>query len=120
MSELKPRRNIVAYIIVVWMAINILLLGSMIPGDTQDVNNYIEVALFATAIVGLLTFRKVGAGFATGVLCITLSTSMGNVLLGYYTNLLGEPFAYINALRIVVNAVLAAYMFRSIFANQFR
>jgi hypothetical protein len=114
------KRPVGIYLIIVWMAINLVLLALMIPGDHSDLNNYIEPILWAASMAGLLTMKKAGAAFATSVLCITLSTSMFNVLIAYYTGNTGEPVAYVNALRIVINAVTVVYMFKSIFAGKFK
>jgi hypothetical protein len=102
------------------MTINVLLFLAMIPGDPQDLNNYIEVILWIPSIVGLLMMTKWGAALSVSVLSITLGTSMGNVLLAYYLAVLHEPFAPINALRIVINAAAIVYLFKKIFSNKFR
>jgi hypothetical protein len=96
----KTKRPIGICLILVWMALNLLLFIIMIPGDSTDINNYIEVILWVASIGWLATMKKAGGAFAVAVLCITLGTSMFNVLLGYYTNTLGELFVYVNALRI--------------------
>ncbi len=120
MEPAKSSRTLGVIVIAVWMILNLVLLALMIPGDLPDINNYIEVALWIAAAAGLLSMRKAGAAFAIAVLCITLSTSMGNVLLAYYYNVIGEPVAYVNALRIALNAVAIIYMFKQIFTGKFR
>ena len=102
------------------MIVNIVLFALLIPGDPTDLNNYIEVILWVVSIAALFTMRKAGAAFATVVLCMTLSTSMGIVLLAYYNNLVMEPVAYVNALRIAINALAVVYMFKNIFAGKFK
>ncbi len=92
----------------------------MIPGDAEDLNNYIELVLWIPSIVGLLLMKKWGIALTTAVMCITLGTSRGNLLLAYYTNLMTAPFAYVNALRIIVNAAIAVFLFRSIFQIRFK
>ena len=122
MSENTQHRQKITvgiYVVAVWMVINVLLLALLIPGDLPDLNNYIEVILFVAGIIGLLTMKKAGAAFATVVLTITLSTSMGIVLLSYYSNLTTEPVFYINALRIAINAALIVYMFKTIYAGKY-
>ena len=116
----KSPRTATTYLIIAWMAINLLLMVLLIPGDSADLNNYIELILWSASIVGLWTMKKAGAALSTSVLCITLSTSMGIVLLAYYNNLMLEPVAYINALRIVINAAIIFYMFKNIFANKYK
>ncbi len=121
MSEnTNPAKTTATYLIIVWMTINILLLILMIPGDSADLNNYIELILWIVSIAGLWTMKKWGAALTTAVLCITLSTSMGNVLLTYYNNLMTEPVAYVNALRIIINAAIIVYLFKNIFAKKFK
>ncbi|MFA5365858.1 MAG: hypothetical protein WC325_11815 [Candidatus Bathyarchaeia archaeon] len=116
----KPPKTAATYLILAWMAINLLLMVLLIPGDIEDANNYVELILWSASIVGLWTMKKAGAALTTAVLCITLSTSMGIVFLAYYNNLMLEPVAYINALRIVINAAIIVYMFKNIFANKYQ
>ncbi|MFB3888186.1 MAG: hypothetical protein ACE14S_01745 [Candidatus Bathyarchaeia archaeon] len=106
-------------IIIAWMALNVALLMLLIPGDLEDLNNYIEFVLWIASIAGLATMRKAGAAFATAVLCVTLGTSLGNVLLAYYSGVMGHPVAYVNGLRIAVNAAAAAYMFKRMFEGKY-
>ena len=89
----------------------------LLPSDSSDPNNYIELALWVTSIIGLLTMKKVGAAFTIIVLCITLSTSMGIVI--YYGN---EALVagIINGLRIIINIVAVILLFRLVFANRFK
>lgn len=108
------------YLLIAWMTINVLLFLILIPGDAADVNNYIEVILWTTAIASLLTMHKAGAAYTISVLCITLSTSMGIILLAYYEGMLTEPVGYINVLRIIVNIAAVVYLFKLVFANKFR
>jgi hypothetical protein len=68
----------------------------------------------------LVMMKKWGAALTVAVLGITLGTSTGNVLLAYYLSMLHEPFAHVNALRIVVNAVAIVYLFKCIFSGKFR
>jgi hypothetical protein len=116
----KPNRQIGVYIILVWMVLNTALLALMIPGDSTDLNNYIEPVLWVASIMGLAAMKKEGVALAITVLGITLGTSLSNVLISYYTGHLGEPVGYLNALRIVVNAVAIIYLYRSIFDGKFK
>jgi len=104
----------------VWMVLNLVLMALMIPGDAEDVNNYVEVVLWVCSIAGLGVRKRWGAALAIAVLGITLGTSMGNVLMAYYTGTLQLLFAPVNALRIVVNAVAVVYLFRCVFRGVFR
>lgn len=108
------------YAVVAWMIVNIAVFLLLIPGDQQDLNNYIELILLAASVAGLFTMKKAGAALATAVSCIAIGNSTGNVLLAYYSNLMTEPVAYINALRIVLNVVAVVYLFRQLFAGKFR
>lgn len=93
------------------MAINILFMVLMIAnGDVEDLNNWIEIAIWAVSIVGLLSMKKWGAVFAIFTLCYTLSTSIG-ILIHYQI--------WLNAVRVIINAAVIIYLFRSIFAELF-
>ncbi|MCW4009620.1 MAG: hypothetical protein NWF05_03250 [Candidatus Bathyarchaeota archaeon] len=116
----KPERPIGIYFILVWMVLNTVLLALMIPGDPEDLNNYIEPVLWVASMVGLAAMKKAGAAWATTVLGITLGTSLYNMLISFYTGNLGEPVGYVNALRIAVNAIAIVYLYRCIFAGKFK
>ncbi len=115
-----PRRGLTIYLIVVWMVLNVALFALMLPGDPNDINNYIEPILWVFSIVGLLSMRKAGAALTVSVMCITLSTSMGIILLAYYAGAIGEAVTYVNALRIVINSAIIVYLFKAIFAGKFK
>ncbi len=116
----EAQRATGVYAVIAWMVVNVVLFALMIPGDAADVNNYVEVALWACSAAGLCLNRRWGAALAITVLGVTLGTSMGNVLLAYYTGTLQLLFAPVNALRIVVNAVAIVYLFRCVFRGEFR
>jgi hypothetical protein len=97
------------FAIAFWMAINIFLMITLITnGDWQDLNNWIEIALWAVSIPALLSMKKWGVAFAVFTLIYTLSTSMG--ILIYYQ-------IWINALRVIINATIIIYLFRRIFSK---
>ena len=110
MSENKSSRSPVICLIVVWMAINILIMLLMLPEDYMDPNNLIERVLWASSIAGLLSMKKWGAALATFTLCYTLSTSVG--ILIYYQ-------IWLNAVRFI-NIPFILYMFKSIFEGKFK
>jgi len=110
MSENKSSRSPAIYLIVVWMAINILIMLMMLPEDYMDPNNWIELMLWASSIAGSLLMKKWGVALATFTLCYTLSTSVG--ILIYYQ-------IWINAVRFI-NIPLILYMFKSIFEGKFK
>ena len=93
------------------MAVNVLLMLMLLPEDYMDLNNWIELGLWASSIAGLLSMKKWGAALTTFTLIYTLSISVSIVI--YYQ-------IWINVIRIIINAILTAYMFRSIFANKFK
>jgi uncharacterized membrane protein (DUF2068 family) len=103
-----------------WMVLNLVLMALMIPGDAEDLNNYVEVVLWVSSLVGLWLMKRWGAALAVTTLGVTLGTSMGNVFMAYYLDMLGELFAPVNALRIVVNVVAVVYLFRCLFRGVFR
>jgi len=110
MSENKSSRSPAIYLIVVWMAINILIMLMMLPEDYMDPNNWIELMLWASSIAGSLLMKKWGVALATFTLCYTLSTSVG--ILIYYQ-------IWINVVRLI-NIPLILYMFKSIFEGKFK
>lgn len=77
MPENKSSRLPEVYLIVVWMAINILIMLMMLPEEYMDPNNWIELMLWVSSIGGLLSMKKWGVALATFTLCYTLSTSVG-------------------------------------------
>ncbi|MCW4005377.1 MAG: hypothetical protein NWF04_02085 [Candidatus Bathyarchaeota archaeon] len=104
------------YMLLVWMVINIVFFVISIPGDPEDLNNYIEPLLWAGSAVGLFSMRKTGAAFATTVLGITMGTSMFNVI---YFGFNGPAVGAINGLRIIINAIAIAYTYKLIYQNKF-
>jgi len=100
------------YGIAAWMILNIVLMGIiLLNGDTADLNNWIEIVLWATSIAGLLSMRKWGVAFAIFVLVYTLSTSVG--ILIYYG-------VWINAVRVAVNVPVIVYLFKALFEGKFK
>jgi hypothetical protein len=72
--------------------------------DTADFNNWVEIALWVSSIVGVFSMKKCGAAFAIFI----LSTSMNNVI--YYG-------IWINAVRVIINIPIIIYLFRKIFSK---
>jgi hypothetical protein len=103
------RRPVAMFAIAFWMAINVFLMITLITsGDWQDLNNWIEIALWAISIPALLSMRKWGIAFALFTLIYTLSTSMG--ILIYFQ-------VWLNALRVIINAAIVIYLFRRILSK---
>jgi hypothetical protein len=109
MSQSTNKRSPVMFAIAFWMAVNIMLMITLIAGgDWQDLNNWIEIALWAASIPALLSMKKWGTAFAIFTLIYSLSTSMG--ILIYFQ-------IWINALRIIINIPIIIYLFRRIFSK---
>jgi hypothetical protein len=107
--------GMVLYAIVAWAVLNILLLASSIfGGDSRDLNNYIEIALWIAAIPALLSLRKWGLGFAIFTFTYTLSTSVG--ILIYY--LASSPAVWPNIIRVIANVPLIIYLFKAVFEGK--
>ena len=106
----KSNRSSIIYLIVVWMIVNIILMILMLPEDFMDLNNWIELGLWVTSIIGLLSMKKWGAAFVIFTLCYTLSTSVGIII--YYQ-------IWLNVIRVIINMPLIFYMFKKIFDNYF-
>ncbi len=98
------------------MAINILILAlSLLGGDTTDLNNYIEICLWAASIVGVLSMRKWGVAFAIFALSYTLAASVYNLI--YFLSV--NPNLWPNALR-VINIPIVIYLFKKIFDGKLK
>jgi hypothetical protein len=107
----SAKRTPIIIALTIWSIINIALMALLIlSGDVQDINNYIEVALWALTIPALLSGRKWGAAFAIAVLMYTLSTSVG--ILIYYQ-------VWLNAVRLI-NIPAAILLFKALFDGKFR
>jgi hypothetical protein len=112
MLQTTIKRQSAMFAIAFWMTINIFLMITLIAsGDVEDLNNWIEIALWAISIPALLSMKKLGAAFAIFALIYTLSTSMG--ILIYYQ-------VWINALRVIINAAVIIYLFRALFKGNFK
>ena len=107
----QSSRGPVIYLMLVWMAVNVLLMLMLLPEDYMDLNNWIELGLWSSSIAGLLSNKKWGASLVTFTLIYTLSLSVSIVI--YYQ-------IWLNLLRIVINAILTVYMFRSLSADKFK
>ena len=109
--EAAAKRAPIIISLSVWAVINIALMALLIiSGDWQDINNWIEVALWTLSIPALLSGKKWGAAFAIAVLMYTLSTSVG--ILIYYQ-------VWINAVRLI-NIPAAILLFKALFDGKFR
>jgi hypothetical protein len=107
----SAKRTPIIIALTIWSIINIALMALLIlSGDVQDINNYIEVALWTLTIPALLSGRKWGAAFAIAVLMYTLSTSVG--ILIYYQ-------VWLNAVRLI-NIPAAILLFKALFDGKFR
>lgn len=105
--------KMVVYLTVVWMIINITLFTLMLlNGDVEDVNNWIEIALWIISIVGLLSAKKWGLAFTVFTLAYTLSTSVGIMI--YVQGLSFDAVLWVNAVRVLVNAILIVYFFKQL------
>ena len=103
-------QKMTTYLITCWIAINILIMLLLLPQDYMDGNNWIELALWSSSLVGLWAMRKWGIALTTFTLIYTLSISVSIVI--YYQ-------VWLNIIRIVINGTLIIYMFRRIFAVRF-
>ncbi len=108
----KTQRSSLLYGIALWMALNIVLMVLIIlNGDVEDLNNWIEIALWTSAIPALLSKRKWGIGFAIFTLTYTLSTSV-EILIHYQV--------WLNTIRVAINIPLIIYLFKTLFAGKTR
>jgi hypothetical protein len=105
------KHSYIVFALVAWAVINILLMALLtLSGDVEDLNNYIEIAMWTISIPALLSGKKWGAAFAIVVLVYTLSTSVG--ILIYYQ-------IWLNAIRLV-NIPAAIYLFKALFDGKFK
>ena len=116
MTQTPTQRPPLIFLVAFWMAINIfLMITILLNGDVADPNNWLEIALWAVSIGGLLSMRKWGVAFAIVTLVYTLSTSVG--ILSYY--LLVTPEVWPNALRVAINIPIIVYLFRGLFKGKY-
>ncbi len=109
MAQPVTKRPQLFFAIAFWMVINVFLMITLIAnGDMQDLNNWIEIALWAISIPALLSMKKWRLAFALFTLIYTLSTSMGILI---YSQV------WINALRVIINAAIIIYLFRKILSK---
>jgi hypothetical protein len=110
----KLKTSVATYLIVAWMVINaiFMILEVTVLGDAVDLNNSIELILWFSSLVGLLSMRKWGIALTVFTLCYTLSTSMGIII--YFSGWV------VNAPRVILNAIATWYIFKSIFAGKFK
>ena len=94
-----------------WAVVNIVLMLLMLPQDYMDLNNWIELVLWGSAIPCLMSGKKWGIAFVIFVLCYTLSTSVSIII--YYQ-------IWLNAIRIVLNGIGIVYLFKCMFAGNFK
>jgi len=109
--------KIATYLIIVWMVLNIFLFALLIVnGDEEDLNNWIEIALWIISIAGLLSTKKWGIAFALFTFAYTMSTSVGIML---YADIASFAQVFgVNAFRVVVNVVILVYLFRQVFKHK--
>jgi hypothetical protein len=111
-TQEKTKRSPILYAIVGWMTVNVLLMATLTAsGDVQDLNNWVEIALWAISIPALLSMKKWGVAFVLFTLIYTLSTSMG--ILIYYQ-------IWLNAIRVTINVPIIIYLFNAIFHGKFK
>ena len=103
------KRTTATYLILAWMAVNIVLLLLLLPADYMDLNNWIELSLWIGSIAALWSMRKWGIAFAAFTLIYTLSTSVSIII--YYQ-------VWLNALRVVINAAVIVYLFKNLLKNK--
>ena len=84
MAQTETHRPSAIYAIVAWMILSIIIVTlSILSGDTADLNNWIEIALWITLIAGVPIHEEMGFRLAIFTLSYTLSTSsMSNAI--YY------------------------------------
>jgi hypothetical protein len=105
--------KLAVYLTIVWMIINIALFTLMLlNGDVEDFNNWIEIALWVISIAGLLSAKKWGLAFTVFTLAYTLSTSVGIVI--YVQGLSFDAVLWVNAVRVLINAILIVYFFKQL------
>lgn len=98
------KRSIVNYALAAWAVINVILMAMiLLNGDVEDLNNYIEIALWTLSIPAVLSGKKWGIAFAIFTLVYTLSTSVGIII--YYQ-------VWLNAIRVAINLPVTIYLFK--------
>jgi hypothetical protein len=114
--QTKTKPSPVIWAIVVWVILNIIIMAlSLLGGDTADLNNYIEIALWTLSIAGVLSMRRWGAAFAIFTLSYTLAASVYNLI--YFLSV--NPNLWPNALRFI-NVAIIIYLFKTLFDGKLK
>jgi len=104
--------SITKYALAAWAVINILLMAMiLLSGDVEDLNNYIEIALWTLTVPAVLSGKKWGIAFVIFTLVYTLSTSVAIII--YYQ-------VWLNAIRVAINLPAAIYLFKVLIEGKFR
>lgn len=115
----RSKKPLGIYPMMLWMAINVIMLTYMTLSHPDQPNSLAELVLWIPSMAGLWLMKKWGAALSAAVLGITVGISLGNLLLAYYSSASQLPFVPVNALRIILNVVAFVYLFTCIFANKF-
>jgi hypothetical protein len=100
------------FVIAAWAVVNIILMVMIrLGGDIEDLNNYIELALWTISIPAVLSSKKWGLALVIIVLVYTLSTSVG--ILIYYQ-------IWLNAVRVAINIPAMIHLFKVLFEGKIK
>jgi hypothetical protein len=106
MSDLKSKRTLATYAIVIWMMINAFFMGFELTvfNDAADPNNSILLVLWVISAASLLFTKKYGAVIATFVVIYAFSFNVFNLI--YF----GLSIVVLNGTSVIINEVAAIYL----------
>jgi|WetSurMetagenome_2_1015567.scaffolds.fasta_scaffold94395_2 hypothetical protein len=110
----SPKKSGALYAVLVWMIVNVVFyaLELTVFNDAADLNNSIMLVLWVVSTLGVVLMKKWGAALAAFTLTYAFAFNVFNVI--YYQIYL------LNGISATINAVAAAYLFKTMFENKYR
>ena len=129
MNNVKPERTLGMYLVILYMVLSILSSVTMFVFAPEWFWSHVFIVVFIItiiSIVGLWLMKKWGAALTTVLTGIGIATNMVNIVplrLHEMALDMGEALTYwwaaFNYVGLVLNSVVAFYVFKWIFADRF-
>ena len=130
MNNVKSERTRGIYLVILYMVLSILSSVTMFVFAPEWFLSHVFIVVFIItiiSIVGLWLMNKWGAALTTVLTGISIATNMWNIVplrLHVMSLHIGEALTYwwatFNYIGLVLNPVVAFYVFKWIFANRFK